>query len=256
MSDDRLPVLWHLKVSHYNEKVRWALDHKRVPHVRKAVMPGRHRAVATKLTGGTTFPVLVLDGHAIDDSTRIIEALESRHPEPPLYPADPDGLRRALELEDFFDEELGPYTRLLYVHHALPDRDLLLGTFFPDLAGPRRLLTRAAYPAVRSRFVAAFAIDDQKVTIAWQKLHAAGERFRVELQPSGYLVGNGFSVADLTLAALVSPLVAPLQFPYPQPQREHPRFSALREAIAESGMLDWARDMYARHRARSAEIRK
>jgi hypothetical protein len=23
---DGLPVLWHLKVSHYNEKVRWALD--------------------------------------------------------------------------------------------------------------------------------------------------------------------------------------------------------------------------------------
>jgi hypothetical protein len=27
----RLPVVWHLKVSSYNEKPRWALDYKRVP---------------------------------------------------------------------------------------------------------------------------------------------------------------------------------------------------------------------------------
>ena len=35
------PVLWHLEVSHYNEKARWALDYKRVRHVRRAVTPAR-----------------------------------------------------------------------------------------------------------------------------------------------------------------------------------------------------------------------
>src|SRR6266542_2575268 len=93
------PVLWHLKVSHYNEKARWALDYKRIPHLRRAAIPGRHEAIAEKLTGARTFPVLVLGGEAIGDSTRIIEALERRHPEPPLYPADPDKRRRALEIE-------------------------------------------------------------------------------------------------------------------------------------------------------------
>ena len=29
-----VPVLWQLEISHYNEKVRWALDHKRVRHIR------------------------------------------------------------------------------------------------------------------------------------------------------------------------------------------------------------------------------
>jgi glutathione S-transferase len=105
---DGAPVLWHLKVSHYNEKARWALDYKGVPHLRRAAEPGRHRAIAKRLSGGRTFPVLVHDGEAIGDSTRIIEALERRYPEPPLYPADPAERRRALELEDFFDEQLGP----------------------------------------------------------------------------------------------------------------------------------------------------
>src|SRR3954452_14164730 len=83
------PVLWHLKVSNYNEKARWALDYKGIPHVRRAAVPGSHAKVARRLSGGTTFPVLVLDGKAIGDSTRIIEPLEARPRAPPLYPADP-----------------------------------------------------------------------------------------------------------------------------------------------------------------------
>src|SRR3954449_2608052 len=82
------PVLWHLKVSNYNEKVRWALDHKGVAHRRRAAVPGAHRAGAARLTGGSTMPVLVLDGEAIGDSTDIIAAVERHWPEPPLYPED------------------------------------------------------------------------------------------------------------------------------------------------------------------------
>ena len=102
------PVLWHIEVSHYNEKARWALDYKGVPHRRRAPMPGvLHPAVALAKTRKPTFPILDIDGETIGDSTRIIEALERRYPEPPLYPADPDERRRALELEDFFDEHAG-----------------------------------------------------------------------------------------------------------------------------------------------------
>jgi glutathione S-transferase len=248
------PVLWHLKVSHYNEKARWALDHKGVPHLRRAAVPGSQSRIAGRLTGGDTFPVMVHDGEAIGDSTRIIEALECRYPEPPLYPTDPASRRRALELEDFFDEELGPHTRLLAVHHMLPDGSLTLGAFFPDLAGVGRLAARAAFPLIKRRFVATLAIDPQSVELAFEKVHAAGRRFQRELQPSGYLVEDDFTVADLTVAALLSPALAPEQFPYPQPQRGHPLFAPLRDALSESGLLEWSREIYARHRGHSAEI--
>jgi glutathione S-transferase len=247
------PVLWHLKVSHYNEKVRWALDYKGVPHVRRAVLPGRHQALAKKLSGGPTLPVLILDGQAIGDSTRIIAALERRHPEPPLYPADPADRRRALELEDFFDEQLGPHSRLLALHHLLPQAKLFLGAFAPDLEGFSRVGARAAFPLIRRRVTADFGVDQKSVELAFDQLRAAGDRFRDELEPSGYLVGDRFSVADLTLAALVAPLVAPEQFPYPQPQRGHARFEPVREALAQAGLLDWTRGIYALHRGMSTE---
>jgi glutathione S-transferase len=105
------PLLWHLKVSNYNEKVRWALDFKDIPHRRKAVEPGRHSRVAKRLAGIDTFPVLELNGKTIGDSMAIIAALEDLKPDPPLYPQDQDERERALELEEYFDEEVGPKAR-------------------------------------------------------------------------------------------------------------------------------------------------
>jgi glutathione S-transferase len=251
---DEPPVLWHLKVSHYNEKARWALDYKGIPHVRRAAIPGRHASIAQSLGAGRTFPVLELDGEVLGDSTLIIHALERRHPDPPLYPADPADTRRALEIEDFFDEQFGPYLRFLVLEHMLPDARLLLGAFAPDLSAPRRLVARAIHPLTRRKIAADFGIDRSGLDRAWSKCRLAGERFAAELQPNGYLVGDGFTVADLTVAALLSPVVAPEQFPYPQPQRDHPRLADLRRMIDDWGAAEWARWMYANHRPVSMEV--
>jgi glutathione S-transferase len=81
---------------------------------------------------------------------------------------------------------------------------------------------------------------------------AAFDRLEVELQPSGYLVGNAFSVADLTADALFSPLLQAPEFPYALP----PFVRALREwceSFATRPGFQWAREMYRRHRGTSAE---
>ena len=133
-----LPVLWHIPVSHYNEKVRWALDLKGVEHERRAPSPPAHIPVARWLTRGraSTFPLLVLDGQAIADSTAIIAALERRHPDPPLYPEDPAERERALELEEFFDEELGPHVRGLAFHEMRKDPAAIAAFAATMLPGP------------------------------------------------------------------------------------------------------------------------
>ena len=66
--------------SYFNEKARWALDFKRVPHIRHSMIPGFHVPVIKRMTGKTHVPVLKLDGTAISDSSRIIEALERAYP--------------------------------------------------------------------------------------------------------------------------------------------------------------------------------
>ena len=247
-------VLWHLKVSNYNEKARWALDYKGIPHRRRALPAGAHSRFATRLTGEPTFPILVIGDEAIGDSTRIIETLERRHPQPPLYPSDPALRRRALDHEDFFDEHLGPHVRILVLHSALPDPHLMLGMFAPDLSTIRRIGARAAYARIRRGVVESFGIDDERVEAAYAKVADAGRLLADGTRNGPYLVGDAFSVADLTLASLVAPAVAPEQFPYPQPQRDHPRFAEVQRAFEDAGITRWTREMYARHRGRSAEI--
>jgi len=85
-----VPVLWQVQVSHYVEKVRWALDYKRVPHIRRSLLPGLHAVKAKRLTGDTsTAPVLTINGRSTGDSSRIIALIEERWSQPPLYPEDP-----------------------------------------------------------------------------------------------------------------------------------------------------------------------
>ena len=253
--DDAVPALWHLKVSNYNEKARWALDYKGLPHVRNAVEAGRHQKVAKKLSGGTTLPVLQADGRVLGDSTEIIAELERIRPQPGLYPSDPAERRRALEFEDHFDEELGPYSRLLAVHHAFKDKRLGFDMFVPDMPALRRTVASAMFPRVRKTIEAQFGIDEESVSNAFDKVRHAGALLRSNAGPSGYLCGDGFSVADLTLASLLSPLACPNQFPYPQPQRDHPLFEPVRNVLREAGLDVWTREMYFRHRGVSAEQR-
>ena len=103
-------LLWHFPISHFNEKVRWTLDLKRIPHRRRALGPD-YLFRAWWATGRATLPVLFVDGRAIGDSTRIIAALEEMVPAPPLYPRAEAARRRALALEDWLDEEVGPAIR-------------------------------------------------------------------------------------------------------------------------------------------------
>ncbi len=74
------PVLWQFTSSHFNEKARWALDYKRVRHIRRSLVPGFHVFTIKRMTGKTHVPVLQLNGKTISDSSRIIEELERAFP--------------------------------------------------------------------------------------------------------------------------------------------------------------------------------
>jgi glutathione S-transferase len=247
-------VLWHFPISNFNEKVRWALDWKRIAHVRRALSLG-YLPQALWATGRPTLPILFLDGQAIGDSTRIIEALERYRPAPPLYPQAEGDRHRALELEDFFDEEVGHAVRTALLGPKFAtDPDLVvaaLSTGMPPRAAP---LMRAGFRVFRPYYKRRHKIDATSVNAAPRQVAAGLDRIAAEQQPSGYLVGDRFSVADLSAAALLAPLVMPPEFPYPPPARVCAAIAQLRESFGAHPALDWVREMYRRHRGVSAEV--
>jgi glutathione S-transferase len=249
-----LPVLWHFRFSHFNEKVRWALDHKGVAHRRRALLPGLHVPRMLWLTGRKQVPVLVLDGAPLTDSTRIIAALEARYPAPPLYPDDEAGRRRALELEEYFDEQLGPHVRRALFHDLLPHTDLAVAVLTTGYGAGVRFAYRALFPGIRAAMRADMRIDADGAALGRAKVRAALDRLAAEVQPSGHLVGDRFSVADLTAAALCSPLVLPSEFPYPLPRTPPEPIAAFRASLADHPGFRWVEETYRRHRGRSAEV--
>jgi glutathione S-transferase len=250
MSKNGRVILWHLPISHFSEKARWALAYKSVEHERRALLPGIHMAVAFRLTRGrqVTLPVLELDGRRIGDSTAIIEALETRFPEPALYPEDPVERQRALELEDWFDEELGPYMRRFLFHQGRNDRDkfneVVASMAPPNLARHERALGATARLFTGFRYGASSARAADR---ALRKVMAALDHLESELGDRSYLVGDRFSVADLTAAALLYPLVLPPEAPrLLDPASE--AWDRFRAPLKERRAYGWVEETFARHR--------
>jgi glutathione S-transferase len=249
-----VPLLWHIPVSHFSEKVRWALDYKRIAH-RRQVLGADYLIRAWRATGRGTLPILFLDGRPIGDSTHIIGALEARHPAPPLYPRDAAERQRALALEDDLDERLGPALRAAVVTPLFrhdPDVALrVLTTGMPDAAYRRlRPLVRffPAYYRLRHK------IRDAKLEVDRAAVTAALDRIEAERRGRAHLVGDAFTVADLTAAALLSPLLQPPEIQYPLRVEWPAYLRDYRAALLEHPAARWAADLYRLHRGRSAEV--
>jgi glutathione S-transferase len=250
------PLLWHIPLSHFSEKVRWTLDYKRIVHGRKVLGPD-YLIRAWRATGHGTLPILFLDGRAIGDSTRIIAALEERCPEPALYPGDATARQRALALEDFLDERLGPPLRAAVVTPLFrhdPDLALrVLTTGMPDRAYQNlRPLVRIFPAFYRFRH----KISDAKLEADRTAVVAGLDRIEQERRDRAYLVGDAFTVADLTAAAMLSPLLQPPESQYPLRVELPPYLQEYRDAVMRHPAALWAVGIYRLHRGRSAEVQR
>jgi glutathione S-transferase len=252
--DDNTPLLWHIPLSHFNEKVRWTLDYKRIAH-RRRLLGTDYLIRAWRATGQGKLPILFLNGRAIADSTRIIAALEERYPEPPLYPRDPGARERALSLEDYFDEHLGPALRAAIVTPLFrhdPDVALrLLTTGMPDQAYQSLQRLVKIFPAYY-RF--RHKISDANLEINRATVTAALDRIEQERRGRSYLVGDAFTVADLTAAAMLGAMLQPPEIQYPLRVELPPYLQDYRTTLRQHPATQWAAGIYRLHRGNSAEV--
>lgn len=252
---ERKPVLWQIEISHYSEKVRWALEYKGVDHVRRTPLPGTHIPIALALTRGAqpTLPVMQIDGRTVGDSTAIIAELEARYPEPPLYPADAEERARALELEDYFDEQLGPHARLLPFYELIQEPEIFAEVAAEAVPGPlgkaKPVVGAYARAYTSLRWGANNSEDAERARAG---IVAAMDRLDAELERSGgeFLVGDQFTVADLTAASLFYPLVVPPEGPLSPEMPQPPAFDRFRETLSDRPGYRWVQDTFRNHRHR------
>ncbi|MEE8556725.1 MAG: glutathione S-transferase N-terminal domain-containing protein [Myxococcota bacterium] len=199
------PELLQFPYSHFNEKARWALDLKRVPHTRRSLLPGPHAVTVQRLTGQTTVPVLRLGEEIIDGSARIIDTLEKHWP-----------------------GERGTLSRTLY---------------------------RGAFPLVRGRMRLAMGITDQaSIDEAAAGTEEGLDFVATKAGPSGHLVGDSFTVADLAAAALLAPAANPPDSPMSRPEPIPISIQSWHVRWEGHPGIEWVLRQYRESRPPSAEL--
>jgi glutathione S-transferase len=196
-----------IPVSHYVEKVRWALDYLKIPFQELPQMPPFHRGAVQKY-GVTTVPVLVGNSLVKTDSTEILHYLDTFAPGK-LYPSDPKLQELSTQLETLFNLTLGESTRRWGYSHILT-RELLYPRWTLGVPFWQKLLFPLIFPKIEPIIRESFKITPTSAAESYQEIIGVFDRVTEVLSDGRkYLLGDRFSAIDITFAALAVPILQP-----------------------------------------------
>jgi len=185
-------------------KVRYAMRYKRIPFdTIDATSPMQVR----RLNPRGKLPVMIDDGVKLADSTDIIRHLETRRPEPRLYPQDPRTRAMALLLEDWADESL--YWHVVYERWQVSEQfSKFAETVFSPVPAPLRPIVKLATARqirgqLRGQGLGRLEVGEQR-----EKLRAALDWLDAMIDGQ-FLCGAELSIADVAVVAQVGALNIP-----------------------------------------------
>ncbi len=199
-----------IPISHYCEKARWALERAGIPYCEEPHVQGLHRVYARRAGGGSTVPVLVTPEGAIGESAQIIAWVDGQLAPERRLGGEGAETQQVAALCRRLDERLGPSgRRLIYIRMFEQPKVMLR---FNNQGVPRwedRAL-RAGLPFAQ-RFIARALDISPGVEVTDEALVWEEFDWIAGLLADGrpFLLGDRFTAADLTFAALAAPIVLP-----------------------------------------------
>ena len=193
--------------SHYCEKARWALDYKGCVFQQVPILPGFHLWTVRRYAPRTSVPVLLLGDRAVQGSTEIIDFLEATVPTRPLSPSVEKERARCLSLENEMDLALGVPIRQILYHRLLAYPSYIRHCFAHSLPLFKQMLFSLSYPLLQKKIYQVYVKSDEEAMQARRIFDETLDKLGNHLAGKQYLVGDQFSRADLTVAAMLSLLV-------------------------------------------------
>jgi glutathione S-transferase len=204
-----IATLITIPLSHYCEKVRWALDRVALPYREEPHAPLLHR-LATNRNDGGTVPVLVHGNTRFLDSTDILVHADEIFGGDELYPRDIALRHDVAALEERFDTELGPDTRRWAYSQLLPHTRLLTSLWSRGVPRVEALLVRPIAPVARRLVRAVYKITPESAQRSLDRVRGVFRHVEEQLGDGRrFLTGDRFTAADLTFAALAAPVLLP-----------------------------------------------
>lgn len=238
--------LYQFPISHYCEKVRWALDHKGLDYQIKNLLPGLHTLTTKKLAPTSSLPILIHDGKAIQNSSDILTYLDTEFPQHPLTPEDETLKQEALGWEKFADEQIGIAVRVVCYHVLLDHPDIVVPFFTHNGPWYGPYLLKAFSPKLLLVMRNGMNIKAKTAEAANKQLGLALDKIHSRLQGQPFLVGEQFTRADLAVASLLAPLCKLKQYGLDWPERFPEPLEATIEPHSEK--LAWVNQLYAEYR--------
>lgn len=203
-----------IAISHFCEKTRWALDWLQIPYTEENHAPLFHR-LYTRPRGGKSVPVLVTKDGTFVDSTDILHYLDTIAPESRrLYPSHPQLRQEVEELEELFDMQLAVACRSWGYAYTVKNSLLIKRAWSIGVPWVERVGVAIAYPfmyrLVQRVYDATPEGADRSLKTIKDIFTNVGDRLKPEQK---YLVGDSFSAADLSFAALAAPVLRPKSHP-------------------------------------------
>jgi glutathione S-transferase len=213
-------TLYVFTLSHYCEKVRWALALRQLPYRSVALLPGAHLFALRHLSPTRQVPLLVDGTTVVEGSAAILDHLESIQPVHLLTPA-AEFRHEIQDWERYLDGELGPAARRVAYFHVLQRPAMFTGLCVQGGPWWGKYFCKLAAPALIRSIRRKLAITEQNVEQDSARLAAVFQRTDQRLARARFLVGDHFSRADLVLAALAAPLIWPAEHPLDWPDAKH-----------------------------------
>jgi glutathione S-transferase len=209
------PRLITIPISHYCEKARWALERAEIPYREEPHLQAIHWAHVWRAGRGRTAPVLVTEDGPLTESSDILRWVDARS-DLRLYP-DPE----AAALERRFDDELGPHGRRWMYHRIFERSDLVLEYGVTGVPRWERVALPPFLPVVRRLVNRYLDVDDGTAAESRERVRAVFDEVGERLADGRrYLVGDSFTAADLTFAALAAAVLVPSRYGVPLPPVE------------------------------------
>jgi glutathione S-transferase len=237
--------------SHYCEKARWALSRLPNSWVEEPHMPPFYQFAIQRL-GGQSVPVLVAGTDTLTNSEEILRWTDKNVSEQSkLYPANPNDRQQIEALVASFDSVLGPAVRQWCYFYILDRPRLVQPPWCQGVPWFERLLFPVLYRPIRSRIVQGYTINPEAAEAAYDRICKTFEAVEALLSDGQtYLVGEHFSAADLTFAALASPVIMPEGYGMALPDFNQlpSQMTAKIQAFRETPAGKFVLRLYERHR--------